>query len=307
MICAHDLFTNAKVDNGFPTGGILKRYKGLWKCQECDEEQLYNLGVRVFDCRIFWDDNCWRGCHGLANFRVTFNTLEDLCKHFDDLGKGDSIYRVILEKDNNNGESKFKNQSVGLCAKHPNLWTLLIRYKTKNWLNDEGMVDNNIDGLVSRGYNFAKLMAWERPNKEYNVPPPNFSLDSISQYSGFSIKSNAANGVTLNGEKHESNPNPTTWEMLTNKDYVYFLDYANLYIGNDRCLNFKEIYDKFDIDYKEKNLEIHEVATVSDLGNKMYKVPTKSELKEDPKIVINNEEKYKDNQLVFGSDISYNE
>ena len=39
----------------------------------------------------------------------------------------------------------------------------------------------------------------------------------------------------------------------------------------------------------------------------MYKVPTKSELKEDPKIVINNEEKYKDNQLVFGSDISYNE
>ena len=54
MICAHDLFTYADVDNGFPIGGILKGYKGLWKCQERNEEQLYNLGVRVFDCRIFW-------------------------------------------------------------------------------------------------------------------------------------------------------------------------------------------------------------------------------------------------------------
>lgn len=305
MICAHDLFTNGKVDNGFPLGGIFKGYKGLWKCQECNEEQLYNIGVRVFDCRVFWDDGYWRGCHGAVNFKITFDTLDELCKHFDDLGKGDSIYRVILEKDNNGGETKFREQSVGLCAKHPNLWTLLIRYKTKNWLNDEGMVDSNIDSLVSRGYNFAKLMAWESPNKEYNVPPPNFSIDNISKYSGFNIRDNAANGFTQSGEVHAPNPNPTTWDMLTNKNYVYFLDYANLYIGNDRCLNLREIYDKFDVDYKDNNLEIHEENINTDLGNKLYRLPTKSELKSTSNIVISNEEKYKDNQLVFGSDITF--
>lgn len=305
MICAHDLFTYADVDNGFPLGGILKGYKGLWKCQERNEEQLYNLGVRVFDCRIFWDDNYWRACHGTVNLRVTFNTLDDLCKHFDDIGNGDSIYRVILEKDNNGGETKFREQSVGLCAKHPNLWTLLIRYKTSNWLNDAGMVDNNIDGLVARGYNFAKLMAWERPNREYNVPPPNFKIENITKYSSFSIKSNATNGFLENGEFHEPNPNPTSWDMVTNKNYVYFLDYANLFIGNDRCLNIKELYSRFDLNYKDSNVDLKEVITESDFGHKLYRIPTKSELKEIPHFIINNEERYKDNQLVFGSDITY--
>ena len=305
MICAHDLFTYSGVDNGFPLGGILNGYKGLWKCQERNEEQLYNLGVRVFDCRVFWDNDCWRGCHGVVNFKITFKTLDELCNHFDELGNGDSIYRIILEKDNNGGETVFRNQSTGLCYKHPNLWTLLIRYKTQNWLNDNGMVDNNIDSLVTRGYSFARLMAWESPNKEYNVPPPNFKIDNISKYSDFSVRDNAANGFTQNGERHEPNPNPTSWGMLTDKNYVYFLDYANLYIGNDRCLNLKELYNRFDVNYKDEHLDLKEITVESDLGNKLYKVPTKIELKENPKFVINNENQYKDNQLVFGSDISY--
>ena len=144
MITAHDLFTYGSVDNGFPNGDLFRSYKGLWKCQERNEQQLYDMGVRMFDCRVYWDEKYWRAAHGAVNFKITFNTLEELCNHFDNLGKGDALYRIVLEKDDKNGETKFREQASGLCAKHQNIWTILIKYKTNNWLNDTDMVENKL-------------------------------------------------------------------------------------------------------------------------------------------------------------------
>ena len=72
MICAHDLFTYGSVDNNFPNGDLFRSYKGLWKCQERNEQQLYDMGVRTFYCRVYWDDGHWRAAHGAVNFQITF-------------------------------------------------------------------------------------------------------------------------------------------------------------------------------------------------------------------------------------------
>ena len=286
MICAHDLFTYGRVDNGFPTGDIFRSYEGLWRCQRRNEQQLYDLGVRMFDCRVYWDDKYWRAAHGAVNFKITFNTLEDLCNHFDSLG-GDALYRIVLEKDDNNGEAKFREQASGLCARHPNIWTILIKYKTSNWLNDSGMVENNIDSLVSRGYTFANHSAWESPNKEYNVPPPSFSLSNISTYASYDIEDHAKNGFTdKNGGVHEPNPNPTTLDMLHSKEYLYSMDYCHIYIGNDRFMPYGELSTKYNLTASEA--EVKKVLPKSDLVAKGYRISGN----------------YADNQLVIGNDIS---
>ncbi len=290
MVTAHDLFTYGNVDNNWPQGDVFRSNKGLWKCQEIKEEQLYALGVRMFDLRVYWDThrhkNVWRAAHGIVNFTITFKTLEEMCQHFDNLGNQDALYRIVLEKNENNGETEFKKQASGLCAKHPNLWTILIKSKTSNWLNDGGMVDNNIDSLVKRGYTFAKYLPWQSPNREYNTPPPNFSFGNISDYVGFDIKDHATNGFKDDRGQHDPNPNPTTLEMLTSKDFLYSMDYCYIYIGNDRCMSYGEVAAKHVVNTTEHN--INRVYTKSELQAKGYKISGN----------------YADNQLVLGKDIS---
>ena len=46
----------------------------------------------MFDCRVYWDEKYWRAAHRAVNFKITFNTLEELCNHFDSLGKGDALF-----------------------------------------------------------------------------------------------------------------------------------------------------------------------------------------------------------------------
>ena len=286
MITAHDLFTYGSVDNGAPKGDLFRSYKGLWKCQERNEQQLYDMGVRMFDCRVYWDEKYWRAAHGAVNFKITFNTLEELCNHFDSLGKGDALYRIVLEKDDNNGETKFREQASGLCARHQNIWTILIKYKTSNWLNDTGMVENNIASLVSRGYTFANHVPWESPNKEYNVAPPSFDLSNISKYANFKIEDHARNGFTDDRGYHDPNPNPTTWDMLHSKEFLYSMDYCHIYIGNDRCMPYGELSAKYGLESSTD--EANKVLPKSDLVAKSY--------------TINGN--YANNQLVIGKDIS---
>ena len=287
MICAHDLFTYGSVDNGSPKGDLFRSYQGLWKCQERNEQQLYDMGVRMFDCRVYWDEKYWRAAHGAVNFKITFNTLEELCNHFDSLGKGDALYRIVLEKDDDNdGEAKFREQASGLCAKHQNIWTILIKYKTSNWLNDTGMVENNIDSLVERGYTFANHVPWESPNKEYNVAPPSFSLSNISTYANFKIEDHARNGFTDDNGHHDPNPNPTTWNMLQSKEFLYNMDYCHIYIGNDLFMPYGELSAKYGLE------------SSTDEANKVF---PKSELVAKGYTINGN---YANNQLVIGADIS---
>ena len=287
MITAHDLFTYGEVDNGIPTGDIFKSYKGLWKCQDRNEQQLYDMGVRMFDCRVYWDSSYWRAAHGAVNFKITFSTLEDLCNRFDSLGSGDALYRIVLEKDDNGGEAEFRKQAQGLCAKHPNIWVILIKFLTSNWLNDSGMVENNIDSLVARGYTFAQYLPWELPNREYNVAPPSFDISNISLYADFDIKDHALNGLTDdNNVRHEPNPNPTTWNMITSKEFLYSLDYCYSYFGNDRCMSYGELCAKYNLTASAD--EVNKVLPKSDLVVKGYTIGGN----------------YADNQLVDGKDIS---
>ena len=76
-------------------------------------------------------------------------------------------------------------------------------------------------------------------------------------------------------------------------------------IVKKKYFNIKELYSRFDLNYKDSNVDLKEAITESDFGHKLYRIPTKSELKDIPHFIINNEERYKDNQLVFGSDITY--
>lgn len=286
MITAHDLFTYGNVDNNFPNGDLFRSHKGLWKCQKRNEQQLYDMGVRMFDCRVYWDNSYWRAAHGAVNFKITFNTLEELCNHFDSLGNHDALYRIVLEKEENDGETKFREQASGLCARHQNIWTILIKYKTSNWLNDTGMVENNIASLVKRGYTFAQYLPWQSPNKEYNVPPPNFSLNKIDDYADFNIEDHARNGFTDKNGRHDPNPNPTTWDMIHSKEFLYSMDYCHIYIGNDRCMPYGELSAKYGLESSTD--EANKVLPKSDLVAKGY--------------TINGN--YADKQLVIGKDIS---
>lgn len=236
MIFAHDTFTyaNPKDDlTGIDVAGDLKR---LWKCQDKSPEYLYSKGVRGFDIRLIRKNGKWMPSHGIVYFPdITWNTIDEACEYIESLGTSSdpTFYRVVFEastttvgiltalKTDSGDWDQFKTEASDLCSRHPNCWTVLKKTgdgKTSNWL-DDGLC-NNISSLVSRGYKWAQYSAWASPNHEYNVAPSASSLSDLLNDATFNIKDEAT----------KNNPNPTTQEMLRSKEYLYSMDYCDMYI-----------------------------------------------------------------------------
>ena len=102
MIASHDSYTYQK-----PKNILLNLISNFWKCQKKDINEQYNLGVRVFDVRVYRYNNVWGTAHGMIHFNQSFNTLSDICKYFKDNFEG-SIIRIYLE-DNVNDNEEIKN------------------------------------------------------------------------------------------------------------------------------------------------------------------------------------------------------
>lgn len=237
MIFAHDTFTYAaNPKDDLPGIDVSGDFKRLWKCQDKSPEYLYSKGVRIFDIRLIRKNGKWMPAHGIIYFpNITWDTIDQACEYIENLGTNadPTFYRVIFEasttkiggvtalKTDSDDWNQFKAEASDLCSRHPNCWTVLNKVgdgKTSNWLND-GLC-NNISSLVSRGYKWARYSAWAAPNHEYNVAPSASSLGDLLKNTTFNIKDEAA----------KNNPNPITQEMLQSKEYLYSMDYCDMYI-----------------------------------------------------------------------------
>lgn len=101
MIASHDSYTYLT-----PRNLLMLLISPWWRCQKVDIEKQYKLGVRVFDVRVHRYKNKWHTAHGLAHFKkVSFNTLMDICKYFNDTFEN-SVIRIYLEDDCNKKKNK---------------------------------------------------------------------------------------------------------------------------------------------------------------------------------------------------------
>ena len=106
MIGSHDSFTYLEAKYS-----IFNLFSFLWRTQSLTIGEQIVKGVFYFDIRVRKvskkDSNkyCWRVCHGLVDFDVEFNRIEDILKTF----KPYKV-RIILERGSTEDEELFINE-----------------------------------------------------------------------------------------------------------------------------------------------------------------------------------------------------
>ena len=102
MIASHDSFTYLK-----PKNPLFNLISIFWKCQKLDITEQYNLGVRIFDVRVYRYKNQWGVAHGMVHFDFYFKSLLTLCEYFIK-NYPDSYIRIYLEDNVNNKNENIK-------------------------------------------------------------------------------------------------------------------------------------------------------------------------------------------------------
>ena len=77
MIGTHDSLTF-----NTPRYKIFNLFKFLWRTQTKSIEEQIKSGVTYFDIRVRRDKNVWRVCHGLVDFNITFDKLDNILFYF---------------------------------------------------------------------------------------------------------------------------------------------------------------------------------------------------------------------------------
>lgn len=135
MIGAHDTYTYLKSTNWF-----INMFSLFWKCQIKSIEELYQLGVRVFDIRVIrTKDNKWQCGHGLAKVNRYFDDLDDICRYFK-INFKNSYIRIILESGGNKEEiiNIFKDEAKSIINKYDKtLWQIYIKSPWTKLYNQE--------------------------------------------------------------------------------------------------------------------------------------------------------------------------
>lgn len=171
MIGTHDSYTflPSKIK-------LFERISFLWRTQSKSIYEQEQLGVSYFDIRIRRSKNVWRVCHGLVDFNLTFNSIEEIIRLF-------SKYkiRLILER----GSSKLFRQEI---RKNINCevisfaaikygWEILINrdstihdYTYTPWLSNLSFWEN-----IKRCNFFSTIKKWA---KKYN---PTITPDIITE------------------------------------------------------------------------------------------------------------------------------
>ena len=194
MIGSHDSFTYLEAKYS-----IFNLFSFLWRTQSLTIGEQIVKGVFYFDIRVRKvskkDSNkyCWRVCHGLVDFDVEFNRIEDILKTF----KPYKV-RIILERGSNEDEELFMNEVKEVSKNYENLWFSCIK---KNWI-----VIVDLDPYII-DYSYTPFLS---SNSLWSNTKRFFSLIKNGNYS---IKKNSE----LN--------NPTINQELISCNQLHFMDY----------------------------------------------------------------------------------
>ena len=194
MIGSHDSFTYLEAKYS-----IFNLFSFLWRTQSLTIGEQIVKGVFYFDIRVRKvskkDSNkyCWRVCHGLVDFDVEFNRIEDILKTF----KPYKV-RIILERGSNEDEELFINEVKEVSKNYENLWCSCIK---KNWI-----VIVDLDPYII-DYSYTPFLS---SNSLWSNTKRFFSLIKNGNYS---IKKNSE----LN--------NPTINQELISCNQLHFMDY----------------------------------------------------------------------------------
>ena len=194
MIGSHDSFTYLEAKYS-----IFNLFSFLWRTQSLTIGEQIVKGVFYFDIRVRKvskkDSNkyCWRVCHGLVDFDVEFNRIEDILKTF----KPYKV-RIILERGSNEDEELFINEVKEVSKNYENLWFSCIK---KNWI-----VIVDLDPYII-DYSYTPFLS---SNSLWSNTKRFFSLIKNGNYS---IKKNSE----LN--------NPTINQELIGCNQLHFMDY----------------------------------------------------------------------------------
>ena len=178
---------------------IFNLFSFLWRTQSLTIGEQIVKGVFYFDIRVRKvskkDSNkyCWRVCHGLVDFDVEFNRIEDILKTF----KPYKV-RIILERGSNEDEELFINEVKEVSKNYENLWFSCIK---KNWI-----VIVDLDPYII-DYSYTPFLS---SNSLWSNTKRFFSLIKNGNYS---IKKNSE----LN--------NPTINQELISCNQLHFMDY----------------------------------------------------------------------------------
>ena len=126
MIGTHDSLTF-----NTPRYKIFNLFKFLWRTQTKSIEEQIKSGVTYFDIRVRRDKNVWRVCHGLVDFKITFDKLDNILFYF-----APYDVRLILEKGNTKDEELFIQQIKKLNIMYHNLNFAAIKKGWKVLVND---------------------------------------------------------------------------------------------------------------------------------------------------------------------------
>lgn len=194
MIGSHDSFTYLEAKYS-----IFNLFSFLWRTQSLTIGEQIVKGVFYFDIRVRKvskkDSNkyCWRVCHGLVDFDVEFNRIEDIIKTF----KPYKV-RIILERGSNEDEELFINEVKEVSKNYDNLWFSCIK---KNWI-----IIVDLDPYII----------------DYSYTP---FLSSNSLWSNFkrffSLIKNGNYSIKKNSELN----NPTINQELISCNQLHFMDY----------------------------------------------------------------------------------
>ena len=194
MIGSHDSFTYLEAKYS-----IFNLFSFLWRTQSLTIGEQIVKGVFYFDIRVRKvskkDSNkyCWRVCHGLVDFDVEFNRIEDILKTF----KPYKV-RIILERGSNEDEELFINEVKEVSKNYENLWFSCIK---KNLI-----VIVDLDPYII-DYSYTPFLS---SNSLWSNTKRFFSLIKNGNYS---IKKNSE----LN--------NPTINQELISCNQLHFMDY----------------------------------------------------------------------------------
>lgn len=117
---------------------IFEWFSFLWRTQDKNIVEQKKIGVTYFDIRVRrTEEGNWRVCHGIVDFGVTFNSLEEIAQLLSGYR-----FRLILERNTNNGTWFFRDAILFLTCRYPSLTFACIK---KNWdillMRESNMVD----------------------------------------------------------------------------------------------------------------------------------------------------------------------
>lgn len=223
MIGAHDTFTYLNCEDS-----VLNLFKKYWKCQTYSPTVLYNTyKVRFFDIRICKNTIAsplgvigklfkkkkftWAVSHGLAEFKTTFNNVEDIFKYMK-TNFPLAQYRIVLERCSSEEKNQFNSQISS--------WISNNGKKLKNngykcsWIGIKNpwqckYIDNSLFPQHTKDY-CCRLFNWD-------------TTKSLSQ----NIKNFKAD-YTIESWAKANNPN-ISYEQLNDQTTLYFMDYVGKY------------------------------------------------------------------------------